>query len=49
VLCKLDVEKAYDYVNWGLLWYMLRRCAFRGEMVKVDSTLYFYNASFSFD
>ena len=28
VLCKLDLEKAYDYVNWGFLLYMLRRCGF---------------------
>ena len=25
VLCKLDMEKAYDYINWKLL-YLLRRC-----------------------
>ena len=23
VLCKLDVEKAYDHVNWSFLTYML--------------------------
>ena len=23
LLCKLDVEKAYDHVNWGFLMYML--------------------------
>jgi hypothetical protein len=28
VLCKLDLEKAYDYVNWGFLLYLLRRCGF---------------------
>ena len=28
VLCKLDVEKAYDHVNWGFLLYLLRRCGF---------------------
>uniref|UniRef100_A0A2N9G4U0 Reverse transcriptase domain-containing protein n=1 Tax=Fagus sylvatica TaxID=28930 RepID=A0A2N9G4U0_FAGSY len=28
VLCKLDLEKAYDHVNWGFLDYMLRRCGF---------------------
>jgi hypothetical protein len=28
VLCKLDLEKAYDHVNWGFLIYMLRRCGF---------------------
>ena len=28
VLCKLDVEKAYDHVNWGFLIYMLDHCGF---------------------
>jgi hypothetical protein len=28
VICKLDVEKAYDYVNWKFLFYLLERCGF---------------------
>ena len=28
VLCKLNVEKAYDHVNWGFLMYMPQRCRF---------------------
>uniref|UniRef100_A0A2N9F9F3 Reverse transcriptase domain-containing protein n=1 Tax=Fagus sylvatica TaxID=28930 RepID=A0A2N9F9F3_FAGSY len=28
VLCKLDLEKAYDHVNWNFLMYMLRRRGF---------------------
>jgi hypothetical protein len=43
VLCKLDLEKAYDHVNWEFLIYLLKRCGF-GGMEKLDSTLYFYGA-----
>lgn len=28
VLCKLDMENAYDYVNWGFVAYMLMRIDF---------------------
>ena len=28
VLCKLNMEKAYDHVNWNFLLYLLRRCGF---------------------
>jgi hypothetical protein len=28
VLCKLDMEKAYDHVDWNFLLYLLRRFGF---------------------
>ena len=28
LMCKLDLEKAYDHVNWDSLLYMLKRCGF---------------------
>jgi hypothetical protein len=30
VICKMDLEKAYDHVNWGFLLYLLRRYGFGG-------------------
>jgi hypothetical protein len=28
ILCKMDVEKAYDHDNWDFLLYILKRCSF---------------------
>lgn len=34
ILCKLDIEKAYDHVNWGFLINTLRRKGFREKWIK---------------
>jgi hypothetical protein len=31
VICKMNLEKAYDRVNWDFLLYMLRKCGFGGK------------------
>jgi len=31
VICKIDLEKAYNHVNWNFLLYMQRRCGFGGK------------------
>jgi hypothetical protein len=28
LICKLDIEQAYDHVNWNFLLYLMRRCGF---------------------
>ena len=34
VVCKLDVEKAFDHMNWGFLMYMLQQCGFSDKWRK---------------
>ena len=31
ILCKLDVEKAFDHVNWGFLMQLLERSGFSAK------------------
>lgn len=35
LLCKLGMKKAYDRVDWGFLYYILRRMGF-GKVDQVD-------------
>jgi hypothetical protein len=39
VLCKLDIEKTYDNVNWDFL--LVKGMKFQGEMTFLDSTFIF--------
>jgi hypothetical protein len=45
ILCKMDVEKAYDHVNWDFLLYMLKRCGFGAKWC---SWIYFCISSVRF-
>jgi hypothetical protein len=45
ILCKMDVEKAYDHVNWDFLLYMLKRCGFGAQWC---SWIAFCNSSVRF-
>jgi hypothetical protein len=44
LLCKLDIEKAYDHVNWDFLLYMLRRSGFGEKWCFLDSALHCFSA-----
>ena len=48
VLCKLDLEKAYDHVHWAFLSYLLQSCGFREKIEKIDLFLYFFSVVFYF-
>jgi hypothetical protein len=46
VLCKLDLEKAYDHVNWDFLLYLLKRCNFGERWQDLDRASHIYGAIF---
>ncbi|WMV22580.1 hypothetical protein MTR67_015965 [Solanum verrucosum] len=33
ILCKLDIEKAYDHLNWDFMWYTLGRIGFGNRWI----------------
>ena len=45
VLCKFDVEKAYDHVNWDFLLYLFQRCGF---LVRWKNWIRFYISTVHF-
>ncbi|RVW80279.1 Uridine kinase-like protein 1, chloroplastic [Vitis vinifera] len=47
VICKLDIEKAYDSINWNFLMKVMRKMAFGDWWVEVDLVVLFPTASFS--
>jgi hypothetical protein len=49
VLCKLDMEKAYDHVDWNFPPLSFEEVWVWGKMVLMDQALYFHCPLFSFD
>jgi hypothetical protein len=47
VLCKLDMEKAYDHIDRSFLLYLLRRCGFGRNGVR-GSSIAFRLCAFQF-
>lgn len=41
VVCKVDIEKAYDHVNWGYLDMSSRENGVQGQVEELDQDLYF--------
>lgn len=48
VLCNLDLEKAYGYINWDFFVVLAEEVRFLGEMVYLDGSLYLFGMLFCF-
>ena len=40
VLCKLDLEKAYDHLNWNFLLTVMRKMGFGGAVGRLNKLMY---------
>ncbi|RVX19808.1 LINE-1 reverse transcriptase-like [Vitis vinifera] len=49
LICKLDIEKAYDSINWRFLMKVLVKMGFRSAVVGVDLVVHLYRQIFSHD
>ena len=48
ILCKLDIEKAYDHVEWSFFSYGYGENGVWGEVVKVDQVVFIHSQFFCF-
>jgi hypothetical protein len=48
VIYKLDLVKAYDHVNWDLFYVYAEEVWIWGEMMLMDSSMYFFGVFFDF-
>ena len=46
VLCKLDLEKVYDHVDWSFLCSILTKIGFLGSVDKMDYVVYLLDKLF---
>ena len=47
VIVKLDIEKAYDHVNWSALFYLMERMGFGDKWGEMDEGVHLYSTFLS--